>query len=73
MVYLPDEPTGPFDFSVKEVEAVLKTFPGSSVGPSGLRPCHLLELDRSDERPRLLEDLASFCSALANNSLSMHA
>ena len=35
-----------------------------------MRPCHLLEMCRCAERPRLLEALASFCSALANNSLS---
>ena len=67
-------PRGHFDFSVGEVEAALKSFPiGSSAGPSGLRPCHLLEMARGEERTRLLEALASFCSALANNSLSVES
>ena len=67
----PNPPRGQFDFSAGEVEAALKSFPvGSSAGPSGLRPCHLLEMARGDDGSRLLEALASFCSALANNSLS---
>ena len=67
----PNPPRGQFDFSAGEVETALKSFPiGSSAGLSGLRPCHSLEMCRSDERSRLLETLASFCSALANNSFS---
>ena len=67
----PNPPRGQFDFSAGEVEAALKSFPvWSSAGPSGLRPCHLLEMARGDDGSRLLEALASFCSALANNSLS---
>ena len=67
----PNPPRGHFDFSASEIENALKSFSiGSSAGPSGLRPCHLLEMAGREEGSRLLEALASFCSALANNSFS---
>ena len=64
-------PRAQFDFSAGEIEAAIKSFPiGFSAGPSGLRPCHLTEMARGKGRSHLLEALASFCSTLANNSLS---
>ena len=44
----------------------LKSFPvGSSGGPSGLRAAHILQMVRSNAKDRVLEALAAFCSALA--------
>ena len=67
-------PTGSFDFSASEIESALKSFPaGSSGGPSGLRAAHILQMVRSNAKDRVLEALASFCSALANNSFPKDA
>ena len=46
----PNPPRGQFHFSAGEVEAAIQFFfpNGSSAGPSGLRPCHLMEMARGE-------------------------
>jgi hypothetical protein len=66
-----DAAPGSFDFDESEVESALRLFdPSSGGGPSGLRPRHLQELLRGSSRERLVQALASFCSALANGHFS---
>ena len=51
------------EFEVSEVRRACRSFPpGSTGGPSGLRPCHLVEMLKADEDDTLAQALADFVS-----------
>ena len=51
----------------------LKLFLSASAGPSDLRPLHLSEMLRSNEKRRVLESWSGFCSILVNGRFSSEA
>ena len=56
------------------VSKALRTFPpGSSGGPSGLRPIHLIEALKKDQGGSLLEALALYCQSFVQGSLPLEA
>ena len=62
------------DFEPALIEKVARSFPaGSSAGPSGLRPSHILEALKRDSSGTLLEALAVFSSDFANGCLPAQA
>ena len=60
-------PSGAVDFSENVLAKALASFPpGSSSGPSGLRPAHLKDLTHAKESGRLLASLAEFATCFVN-------
>ena len=64
----------PLEFEVSEVKRACRSFPpGSTGGPSGLRPCHLSEMLKSDDDDTLAQTLADFISDFNSGRLPVEA